>query len=72
MAADPSAELTLVEASKEFGISYSRLKMAAWEGRIPARKPGHDYLVRRADVEQFLRMTRRGRPRTRGESGPDG
>jgi excisionase family DNA binding protein len=65
MSADSDTELTLKEASAEFGVSYSRLKMAAWQGRIAARKPGHDYLVRRADVEAFLRTARRGRPQRR-------
>lgn len=60
--------LTLSQAAAEFGVTHSRLRMAAWEGRLPSIKPGHDYLVRRRDVVAFLASSRRGRPGKRAAS----
>jgi hypothetical protein len=59
---DPDELLTLAQASNEFGVKQTRLRMAAWQKRLPTRKPGHDYLVRRKDVVDFLAKSRRGRP----------
>lgn len=60
---DDDALLTLAQAAAEFGVKHSRLRMAAWQGRLPSSKPGHDYLVRRRDVAAFLATARRGRRR---------
>ncbi len=59
---DENELLTLAQAAAEFGVTHSRLRMAAWQGRLPTSKPGHDYLVRRGDVSRFLKASRRGRP----------
>lgn len=58
---DEGELLTLSQAAAEFGVTHSRLRMAAWQGRLPSTKPGHDYLVRRSDVAAFLARSRRGR-----------
>ncbi len=60
--------LTLSQAAAEFGVTHSRLRMAAWQGRLPSIKPGHDYLVRRQDVVAFLATSRRGRPTKRSQN----
>lgn len=61
---DPNELLTLSQAAQEFAVRHSRLRMAAWQSRLPCIKPGHDYLVRREDVAAFLARSRRGRPRS--------
>lgn len=54
--------LTLAEAAERFGAKHDRLRRAAVEGRLPARKLGRTgvWLVRPGDVEHFLKTSRRG------------
>jgi excisionase family DNA binding protein len=59
--------LTLADAADRYGIKRDRLRRAALEGRLPAHKVGSGsrmpWLVRREDVERFLRESRPGRKR---------
>jgi chromosome partitioning protein len=48
-------ELPLRAAAERFGVSLGRLRRAAWDGRLAARYLGHQYLVKPAEVERFLR-----------------
>lgn len=60
--------LTLAEAAERFGAKHDRLRRAAVEGRLPARKLGRTgvWLARPGDVERFVKTSRRGpRPDTR-------
>ena len=60
--------LTLDEAAARYGVKHDRLRRAAWDGRLEARRLGRArvWLVRPADVERYLETTRRGpRPGTR-------
>jgi excisionase family DNA binding protein len=62
--------MTLAEAAERYRIKHDRLRRAAIEGRLPARKvgskTGNPWLVQAADVETFLRESKRGpKPRRR-------
>lgn len=48
-------EIPLQEAAKQLGIKLDRLRRAAWDGRLNARKVGNQYLVLPSEVERFLR-----------------
>jgi excisionase family DNA binding protein len=54
--------LTLAEAAERLGAKHDRLRRAAVEGRLQARKLGRSglWLVRPGDVEHFLKTSRRG------------
>jgi len=60
LSGSPDEILSLAQAATEFGVKHSRLRAAAWQGRLPTIKPGHDHLVKRKDVVQFLASSRRG------------
>lgn len=48
--------MTLSEVSKKFNIPVITLRKAAEDGRLPASKPGRDWLVNLdlPEVKQFL------------------
>ena len=48
-------EIPLQEAAKRYGVKLDRLRRAAWDGRLIARKLGNQYLVLPSEVERFLR-----------------
>lgn len=56
--------MTLEQAAKTYAVAHARLKRAAWQGRLAATKLGEGrtsaYIVKGADVEAFLRTSRRG------------
>ena len=56
--------VTLPDAAESFGVKHDRLRRAALEGRLKGQKigPGRKgvWLVRPADVEQYLAETRKG------------
>ena len=61
---DPGREMTAPEIADEFGISAQAVREAAAHQRIPARKIGRDWVIRRQDAVQ-----RWGdKPRTRSET----
>lgn len=58
------ADVVLSDAAKELGMSH----VSAWRhvksGKLPARKVGPIYLVKRQDLDAFKALQRRvGRPR---------
>lgn len=48
----PERDMTAPEIAEEFGISAQAVREAAANHRIPARKVGRDWLIKRQDVEQ--------------------
>ncbi len=48
----PERDMTAPEIAEEFGISAQAVREAAANQRIPARKVGRDWLIKRQDVEQ--------------------
>lgn len=68
--------LTIKQAAERFGVSYDRLRRAAWEGRLPTMGTGHVRLVKPEAVERFLQGGRRKvvqeLPTLRGTDGPLG
>lgn len=56
---------TLVELSKEFGVSPHTAKRAAQVGTLVAEKPGRDWMSTRANFKAWLaaRKSRMGRPK---------
>lgn len=64
----PGREMTAPEIAEEFGISAQAVREAAAHQRIPARKIGRDWVIKRQDAEQ-----RWGKhPRTRTEKSASG
>ncbi len=47
-------EIPLKDAAQRYGVKLDRLRRAAWDGRLRARRLGHQYLVRPVEVERFL------------------
>ena len=45
----------LQEAATRYGIKVTRLRRAAWDGRLQARLVGNQWLVLPSEVERFLR-----------------
>jgi chromosome partitioning protein len=45
----------LQQAATRFGIKVTRLRRAAWDGRLQARLVGNQWLVPPSEVERFLR-----------------
>lgn len=47
--------IPLQEAARQFGVKATRLRRAAWDGRLAARLVGNQWLVPAVEVERFLR-----------------
>ena len=47
--------LPLKDAAQQFGVKLDRLRRAAWDGRLAARRVGNQWLVAPAEVLRFLR-----------------
>ena len=45
----------LQDAAKQYGVKVDRLRRAAWDGRLEARRVGNQWLVMPSEVERFLR-----------------
>lgn len=59
----PITELTLAQAAKESKRSASTLRVQINQGRLPARKQGRDWLVKRSDLWNYLEsLAPTGRP----------
>lgn len=54
------AELTLVEAAAELGMSPTTLRVQIRNGKLKARKVGPVWVVTRREVERYRRESRRG------------
>jgi excisionase family DNA binding protein len=58
-----STLLTITEVAERLGLSEAMVRRYCAEGRLPARKVGKGWAVRRWDVERFAATPRRsGRP----------
>jgi uncharacterized protein (DUF433 family) len=73
----PERDMTAPEIAEEFGISAQAVREAAANQRIPARKVGRDWIIKRQDAEQRWDKEVRGRAdkptsgtQTRAASGP--
>ena len=49
--ASKAQELTVTEIAQTYGISTAAVREAATKGRLPARKSGATWLIRRSDAE---------------------
>ncbi len=59
--------MVLSEAARELSLSHVSVWRYIQAGRLPARKVGPIYVVKRADLEVFKAGRRGpGRPKTRG------
>lgn len=47
--------IPLQEAARQYGVKATRLRRAAWDGRLAARLVGNQWLVPPVEVERFLR-----------------
>ncbi|HSH79060.1 MAG TPA: AAA family ATPase [Herpetosiphonaceae bacterium] len=47
--------IPLKDAAEKFGIKPERLRRAAWDGRLQARRDGPHWMVRPMEVERFIR-----------------
>lgn len=47
----PADLLTTTQAAAILGVDASRVRQLVAAGRLPAIKPGYDWLITRADVE---------------------
>ncbi len=54
-------EIPLKDAALHFGVKLDRLRRAAWDGRLAARRVGNQWLVAPAEVTRFLRDNGRQR-----------
>lgn len=48
------AHITIAQAAQEVGTTYATIYHAVRAGRLPAIKPGRDWLVTIPDVQQYL------------------
>ncbi len=46
--------IPIKEAAQQFGVKPERLRRAAWDGRMPARLVGNQWMVLPSDVGRFL------------------
>ena len=53
--------ITSKEASEELGVSVRRVVALINAGKLPAKKLGRDWVIRRSDLE-FVRVRKPGRP----------
>ena len=58
--------ITTATAAKRLGVSYSRAFALIAEGRLPAKKYGHIYLINEKDLA-LVRIRTNGRPRKKQE-----
>jgi chromosome partitioning protein len=47
--------IPLKVAAERFGVTYDRLRRAAYDERLVAQRKGHEWLVRPSEVKRFLR-----------------
>lgn len=56
----PDELLTVAQAAAELGISPGRLRSLVADGTVPSIKPGHDRLIRAADLAPHRQRPKRG------------
>lgn len=54
--------LTTAQAAKLIGVAPSRIRRLILDGRLKAEKPGHDWLIKPADLAR-LKINPTGRPK---------
>ena len=68
--------IPLKVAAERFGVTYDRLRRAAYDERLVAQRKGHEWLVRPSEVKRFLREGGKrpmlGSTGHRGEGAPMG
>lgn len=60
-------ELSLAEASREYGVKHDTLRHACWSKRLPAQKRGGVWFIKREDLEEWLKRYK-PKPRKRKEN----
>lgn len=50
------------QAAERLGVSVARIQQWIWDGRLPAIRPGRDYLISLKDLDNIIEF-RRGRPK---------
>lgn len=50
------------QAAERLGVSVARIQQWIWDGRLPAIRPGRDYLINLKDLDNIIEF-RRGRPK---------
>lgn len=65
----PDDLLSTAEAAAELGIKQPRLNVLLNAGRLPARRIGKVWIIRRADLD-LVRDRPPGRPRNKSEDMP--
>jgi excisionase family DNA binding protein len=63
----PDDLLSTREAGIELGVTLSRVQVLIYEGRLPAKKVGQNWIIRRGDLE-LVRIRKPGRPRGKGNA----
>lgn len=59
----PAVELlNTKQAAERMGVTVARIQQWIWDGRLPAIRPGRDYLIDGKDLENIIEL-RRGRPK---------
>lgn len=58
--------ITVTQAARLSGLSPGHIAKLLRAGHLPGIKPGHDWLVRKSDVEEYLRQDRRPGPKSKG------
>lgn len=52
---DPTqASFTIPQVAKYSALSHWQVRMAVWEGKLPAKRVGKSLIILRADVDKFL------------------
>lgn len=51
----PDEAVPLKVAAEQFGVTYERLRRAAYDGRLTTERLGHERMVRPSEVVRFLR-----------------
>jgi hypothetical protein len=46
---------TIRQGAVYSGLGEWRIRMAVWEGRLPARRDGKSLIILRSDIDDFLR-----------------
>ena len=53
--------ITTKQAAQELGVTLHRVRVLIWEGRLPAKKFGRDWVIRKSDLD-LVRVRKPGRP----------
>ncbi len=63
-------ELSVTQAAEVMGVSRSAVQQLVMRGRLPARRIGHVWIIRRADLDAYIEEhAKRRRPGPPGKVG---